>query len=265
MKLFISWSGDKSKEVSELLHSWLQDVIQSLQPWVSSEDIETGTVWFNKICEEIREVCNSIIVVTQENKEKPWIMFEAGALCKGDDTNRVNILLVDVEPKDIRQPLASFNMVNANEDGLRKLMHGLNKRVNEENPNGEGMITDAKLDHLFDKWYPDFEEKFEEIVKKYPTPAKGKRKTEIEQTQEEILSSIRGIEKTLLDTKNQIILNTTSKVVSDVIMAAISNSSLNSNYKYDAYLHMLNNINNWNKAKTNSSSVSADENITLEP
>lgn len=44
MKLFISWSGEKSKDVANLLHKWISSVIQAIHPWISTQDIETGSI-----------------------------------------------------------------------------------------------------------------------------------------------------------------------------------------------------------------------------
>ena len=42
MKVFICWSGDVSKELAEAIHNWLRNVIQSIEPYFSSADLEKG-------------------------------------------------------------------------------------------------------------------------------------------------------------------------------------------------------------------------------
>ena len=42
MKVFISWSGERSRKVAELLDEWLQCVIQAVKPFMSSKGIERG-------------------------------------------------------------------------------------------------------------------------------------------------------------------------------------------------------------------------------
>jgi hypothetical protein len=42
MKIFVSWSGRRSKAVAELMSDWLKCVIQASQPWISTRDIDRG-------------------------------------------------------------------------------------------------------------------------------------------------------------------------------------------------------------------------------
>ena len=39
VKVFISWSGERSKKIAKALKKWIKNVIQSVEPFVSSEDI----------------------------------------------------------------------------------------------------------------------------------------------------------------------------------------------------------------------------------
>jgi hypothetical protein len=82
MKVFISWSGPRSKAAAQALHQWLPDVIQSIEPWMSAEDIDAGARWGNEVTNELAQTRCGIICLTQDNLTAPWILFEAGALSK---------------------------------------------------------------------------------------------------------------------------------------------------------------------------------------
>lgn len=96
MKVFLSWSGTRSREIAKLLSDWLSCVIQALQPWVSDRDLDRGSLWFGEINDQLKDTTVGIICLTQENKDRPWILFEAGALAKGLSTARVCTLLIDL-------------------------------------------------------------------------------------------------------------------------------------------------------------------------
>lgn len=82
MKVFLSWSGDLSRCVAALLRDWLQNVLQTLPVFMSDKDIESGARWNDVISSNLEESDFGIIVVTREGQDKPWLLFEAGALAK---------------------------------------------------------------------------------------------------------------------------------------------------------------------------------------
>ena len=75
MKVFISWSGTTSHKVAVLLRDWLPSVIQSIEPYVSSEDIDKGARWSTDIAGELHASTYGLICVTKNNTEAPWINF----------------------------------------------------------------------------------------------------------------------------------------------------------------------------------------------
>ena len=89
MRVFLSWSGERSRRVAELLDDWLQCVIQAADPWMSSKDIDRGALWFSEITDQLANTAIGVVCLTKENKNKPWILFESGALAKGISSNRV--------------------------------------------------------------------------------------------------------------------------------------------------------------------------------
>lgn len=189
MKVFMSWSGDRSREVAKLLDYWVKCVVQASRPWISTSGIDSGSIWFNQISSELQDTTFGIICLTKENKEAPWILFEAGALAKGLASSRVCTFLIDLQTKDIRDPLAQFNHTLPNVDSMWKLISTLNGSLPE--PSRLDVVI---LKGVFETYWPQFEEKFAAILKTYPeTTVVEPRKQEDILT--EILESTRGLER----------------------------------------------------------------------
>ena len=49
MKIFISWSGERSQKIAELFKDWIQCVIQAAKPWISSHDVDRAALWYTEI------------------------------------------------------------------------------------------------------------------------------------------------------------------------------------------------------------------------
>lgn len=82
-KIFISWSGSKSKEIAKGIKWALEDNIfkgTGLKCFVSDLDISSGSDWWLKIKGELKTCKMGILCITKENIKAPWIYFEAGAM-----------------------------------------------------------------------------------------------------------------------------------------------------------------------------------------
>ncbi|MEG6127009.1 toll-Interleukin receptor [Enterobacter asburiae] len=162
MKVFISWSGQRSKVVAEIFSDWLKCVIQASQPWISTRDIDRGAIWFSEINDKLKDVSVGVVFLTQENKNKPWILFETGALAKGLTTNRVCTFLIDLNPEDLQDPLAQFNHTAPNENSVWELTRTINTCLVEK------ALDERILKQVFNTYWPQFEQSFETALHDFP-------------------------------------------------------------------------------------------------
>jgi hypothetical protein len=187
MKVFISWSGEKSRKVGDLLDEWLQCVIQAIDPWMSSKDIDRGSLWFSEITSQLKDTTIGIICLTKENINKPWILFEAGALAKGLNSSRVCTFLIDLDTTDIQDPLAQFNHTTPDQNGLYNLIRTLNADL------GEGGLKDKVLEQVFNTYWPQFEEKFNKIIDETSVT----EEVVIERSEDDMLKELLGLSRNM--------------------------------------------------------------------
>lgn len=186
MDIFISWSGNRSKAVAELLRTWLRCVVQASKPWVSSQNISPGTVWFNQISDRLNSSSIGIVCLTQENKSSPWILFEAGALAKGLADTRVCTLLVDLTPTDIQPPLSMFNATIPNKEGIWTLVRQVNVGLKER------ALDEETLETAFKTYWPQFESGLQAALDSNPVGEQPPDRTQ-ESILAEILQTTRGL------------------------------------------------------------------------
>lgn len=152
MKVFISWSGNISLKVALIFRDWLPSVIQSIEPYVSSEDIDKGARWSTDIAKELENSTFGILCVTKENLEAPWLSFEAGALSKTMEKAFVSPFLFDIKRSEVQGPILQFQSTIFEKDDIKKMVKTLNKAC------GDAGITESRLDTSFEVWYPHLEE-----------------------------------------------------------------------------------------------------------
>jgi len=148
INIFLSWSGKTSLGVAEALRSWLPKVIQAVDPWLSTSDIEQGCRWSDEVTQKLQQTSVGIICLTRDNLVSPWILFEAGALSKLRDQSFVCTYLHELSPSDVSGPLAMFQATRADRNDTRKLIHTINRRF------GTDGLSAEILNETFDLWWP---------------------------------------------------------------------------------------------------------------
>lgn len=158
MKVFLSWSKEPSKSIATFLRGWLTDVIQSLEPWMSGEDIPVGDRWANQISGELESRNYGILILTPENQFQPWINYEAGALSKMVGSSRVIPYTFGFKPADVSSaPLTAFQGVEANEEGTWKMLVEINKAL-------ASPLTEQQLRRAFEKNWGDLDAELKRVA-----------------------------------------------------------------------------------------------------
>lgn len=183
MKVFISWSGDRSRLLADALREWIHDVIQSAECFCSTEDIRAGQRWNNEVNSWLSTTDFGVLCVTPENMHAPWLNFEAGALAKRiNDDARVVPVTFGFSPSALEEPLKQFNGVPADKPGFLRLVRSI----------AEIAGSDVDIDRTFERWWGDLDAKLtsipdseDEVVKPEPP--------DVTEMFADIMSSVRGL------------------------------------------------------------------------
>jgi hypothetical protein len=186
MRVFLSWSGPKSRAVAEALRDWLPKVIQSVRPFMSQVDISAGTRPMAEIESQLESCKFGIICVSADNWTRPWLNFEAGAISKrlGLAETRVAPLLIDMKPEDIDSPLKQFQMKTLDRAGVFEVVASLNALSDDP-------LTPEFLRDTYEVWWPRLEPRLQELD---ATPAQtAVEQRGIEDKVDEMLRILRSI------------------------------------------------------------------------
>jgi len=161
MRIFVSWSGERSKAAALGLKSLLEDTFPEAVEVFISDHIDAGEAWARRLESELEQSQFGVLCLTVENFQAPWLMFEAGAIAKKFGSARVVPYLIDELPAAAdRSPLAQFQHVPANHEGTFRLVKSINGV--RDSPQ-----VSQQLERRFDRWWPDLEQTLNAL----PVPA----------------------------------------------------------------------------------------------
>ncbi|AOU97892.1 hypothetical protein BI364_07870 [Acidihalobacter yilgarnensis] len=183
MKVFISWSGKRSKALANALREWLPMVLQYVEPWVSDKDISAGDRWAQAIAGELEASNFGIICITPENLHSEWILFESGALSKSMLDAKVIPLLFGLELSDLSGPLSQFQAQKMEQSGVMEIVKAINTL-------SETKTSEQIANQLVPALWSRLQEAVENIPDSEPSEKHMRPHHEI---LEELVTGVRGI------------------------------------------------------------------------
>ena len=149
-RLFISWSGENSKQIARGLKTVLEESFfnnTDLECFVSDVDISAGDDWSRKIKNELHNCKLGIVCITKENLRAPWIYFESGAII----SHKIKLipLLISCDYKSLQNtPLAYQNMVNLyDQEKFIQMIILINKELKLSNISKENLRKLVKIQY----------------------------------------------------------------------------------------------------------------------
>ena len=190
MRVFISWSGEDSRRVADLLRKYIPCIIQGIKPFMSQHDLSSGSRWSEQLCRELEYANFGIICLTPNNLENPWILFEAGALTKHLEGRACCLLSRGLSQTDVSGPLSQFQNRIFSRAEFQKLVFDMNALL-------DNRLETASLQKTIDKWWPDLEEEVTAALRDPNLAAPAEHKRDQSDLLEELLLRVRQIQRVL--------------------------------------------------------------------
>jgi len=129
-------------------------VLQALEPWLSSADIDAGSRWHQELGSRLSSSSFGIICLTPENQSSNWLLYESGALSKSVENARVVPYLIGLRKADVDGPLSHFQAAESDHEGTLELLRSLNVALAAS---GERALSEIGLERAYEVWWPELE------------------------------------------------------------------------------------------------------------
>lgn len=243
MKVFFSWSGDQSRSLAQFLAGWVSSVLQEVEPYISTQDIDKGERWLANITSNLSEIEFGVLVVTPTNKESPWLLFEAGALSKNLEKSRVIPILCAVTDADlVGSPLSQFQYARLEKDEVRNVLLSVNRSLDRQLP-------DKQLDDTFELWWPKLDAFIETLDLSEQKSKQSSAKTEKGDSEEERLRKVEEAVNELLHVTRRIAYESDRRLIQERERAHVDRGWLQGALSRSDYERMLGLVGDFEKSR----------------
>ncbi|ATE61407.1 toll/interleukin-1 receptor domain-containing protein [Thauera sinica] len=168
MKVFLSWSGDASREIATLLHEHLPRLLAGVEPFLSEHDIPSGTDWAKVLAAKLRESRFAIVCLSPDNVDSAWLLYEAGALTNHKAQRLCALLIGGLRKEDVPKPLSRFQHRAFSEAEFARLVKDIGGML-------EPPPAAAQVDQALSAAWPQIQARYAEIHARHrltPRPRK---------------------------------------------------------------------------------------------
>lgn len=187
MKLFISWSGDISRQIAAQFREWLPMINQHIVAYMSEEDVEKGSHWSSQVRRELETTSYGLVILTPENTKSIWLHFEAGAIAKSVAEGRLSPVLFGLKQSDVHQPLSLFQTTIFDESDMLRLTRSINSAT------GDQARSDRDIEKMLKSLWPQLRDMILPHVGSFDKRAKSEKPSpsETESILQEMLVLVR--------------------------------------------------------------------------
>lgn len=206
MKIFLSWSGDRSRGVAQVLKSTIPLLMNAADPWMSEVDIEKGERWNQALSGVLDSAKVGIFCLTPSNIQRPALLFEAGAISKSVSEARVCVLLDRLEPQNLTWPWSQFQYTKLHDQkDMYQMLADINGWIVEA---GEPAVPKERFRTALDMWWPALQRELQSLPpdRSAAVPERSDREMLIEvlEAQRGQARAFAGLEETWKDLQNSL-------------------------------------------------------------
>ena len=145
--VFLSWSLAASKGIAQRLEALLRKVLQDVAVYLSTSQMKGGAVFYPELLQALSLCRIGVAIVTPENKHRPWLHFEAGAIAHAvTKGKRLVVLRCGVELGELADtPFASIHQLELSRAGLLDLI----KVIHEDTAS---IVPASEIEENFETW-----------------------------------------------------------------------------------------------------------------
>jgi len=193
MQIYFSWAGETSYRVALSVRELINAIFPRLDLWVPSEDIQGGVRWSSKLTQYLDQSSIGVICVDPSNYLSRWVQFEAGAIAKSIEMDKIKLIRFQLNAENIRGPLAQFHSIGVDKNEILEFLELVRSNIDHFT------ISYMELRANLDLNWSNFEGKLAKLrVEPIPEPLESIQPFDFKEDDSNAVEYLAGVEEKIL-------------------------------------------------------------------